>query len=102
MSQTPVLTSKAKLKCVCLNANSIVNKRCQMASIIEEDKTDIVLISEAHLNDDIKSCEIFSSNFTVFRKDPNRKGGGVLLAARPGIAISHRPDLETECELLWL
>ena len=71
-----------------------------MASIIEEHKTDIVLISETHLNDDIKSYEIFSSNFRVFRKDRNCKGGGVLLAARNGLAISHGPDLEAECKLL--
>ena len=31
----------------------------------------------------------------------DRKGGGVLLAARNGFVISHRADLQAECELLF-
>ena len=89
------------LKCVCLNACSVANKRHLLECVIGEDKIDIVFITESHLSDNIPSHEIFGPNFSVFRRDRNREGGGVLIAAKNSLPISRRIDLENECELLW-
>ena len=41
---------------------------------------------------------------TVLRKDrptDKGKGGGVLIATKPGLVIKPRPDLDADCEIVW-
>ena len=40
--------------------------------------------------------------YTVFRKDRNRHGGGVLLLIRDSLNASLRSDLDDQCEVLWV
>ena len=42
---------------------------------------------------------------TVVRKDrptDGGRGGGVLIATKPGLIAKHRPDLDTDCEITWI
>ena len=43
---------------------------------------------ETHLDNSIHSAEIFSSDYTVYRRDRDRNGGGVLVAVKAGIVSS--------------
>lgn len=41
---------------------------------------DIVCVTESWLNPSIFNHEILSNNFTIFRRDRNSRGGGILVA----------------------
>ena len=43
---------------------------------------DIIAITETHLDISINSAKIFSSEYTVYRRDRDRNGGGVLIAVK--------------------
>ena len=64
-------TSKSEIKCVCLNARSI---------IIDDIKPHIIGITESWANNDITNAELGLEGYVMFRKDRiGRRGGGVLL-----------------------
>ena len=60
-----------------------------------------MFVTETKLSKDICSYEIFPSHYKVFRRDRDRHGGGVLIAAKENLIIERREDLETNCEILW-
>ena len=50
------------------------------------------------------SSELFPSNYSVIRKDRNfdNSKGGVLIAMKDDLIGTHRTDLDTKCELVWV
>ena len=64
----------------CMNACSIVNKRWDLQALLTSEKVDVVAITETFLSEDILNSELVDeTSFTVFRRDRNRHGGGVML-----------------------
>ena len=51
-------TSKAELKCVCLNARSIINKKNELDILVDEKKPHIIGITESWANNDITDAEL--------------------------------------------
>ena len=98
-SHTP--KSLKSLKCISLNARSVVNKIEEIQTIIKIENPDIFVCTETHLSKDILSNEIFPQTYIVIRKDRNRHGGGLLIAYKTHLSVTPRPDLETDCEILW-
>ena len=49
------------------------------------------------------SGEIFPGNFSVIRKDraDGRASGGVFIGFKNDLVLTHRPDLDAECEVVW-
>ena len=84
-----------------VNFRSAAGKRAEIGCMIDSVKPDIIFGTETWLNEDIKDNEIIPDNYTVYRKDRNREGGGVLLAIRQDLKSSEEPDLMTDCELIW-
>ena len=79
---TPVLPNNFPVRsvsCLCFNARSVVNKRLDLLAMLSESSSDIV-ITETFLDDSIVDSEIIPENYSVFRRDRNRHGGGVLVA----------------------
>ena len=73
-------TSKAEIKCVCLNARSITNKKNELDIMVDEMKPHIIGITESWANNDITDAELGLEGCVMFRKDRmGRRGGGVLL-----------------------
>ena len=73
-------TSKAELKCVCLNARSIINKKNELDIMVDEIKPHIIGITESWANNDITDAELGLEGYVMFRKDRmGKRGGGVLL-----------------------
>ena len=70
-------TSKAELKCVCLNARSIINKKNELDIMVDEIKPHIIGITESWANNDITDAELGLEGYVMFRKD--RMGRRVLL-----------------------
>ena len=76
-------TSKAEIKCVCLNARSIINKNNELDIMVNEIKHHIIGITESWANSDITDAELGLEGCVMFRKDRmGRRGVGVLLYKR--------------------
>ena len=94
--------TKCKLTCLAVNFQSIKNKVADIAAIVEEYNPDIILGNESWLNPDIKSSEIFPEIYNVYRKDRlSDSHGGVFQAVKKDIIVTHRDDLDTDCEIIW-
>jgi hypothetical protein len=63
--------------------------------------------TETWLNDSISNSEIVPSNYTVIRKDRKdafgKDGyGGVFIALKSDLIATHRIDLDTKAEIVWV
>ena len=73
-------TSIAEIKCVCLNARSIINKENEFNIMVDDIKPHIIGITESWANNDITDAELGLEGYVMFRKGRvGRRGGGVLI-----------------------
>ena len=97
-------TSKEEIKCVCLNARSIINKKNELNIMVDEIKPHIIGITESWANNDITDAEMGLEGYVMFRKDRiGRRGGGVLLYIKETIpAYEVQLKEEADCnEAIW-
>ena len=97
-------TSKAEIKCVCLNAGSILNKKNELDIMVDEIKPHIIGITESWENLDITDAELGLEGYVMFSKDRmGRRGGGVLLYIKETIpAYEVQLQEEADCtEAIW-
>ena len=97
-------TSKAELKCVCLNARSIINKKNELDIMVDEIKPHIIGITESWANNDITDAELGQEGYVMFRKDRmGKRGGGVLPYIKETIpAYEVQLHEEADCnEAIW-
>ena len=64
----------------------------------------IIIGTETHLDSSVNSSELLPSNYSVIRKDRNfdNSKGGVLIAMKVDLIGTHRTDLDTKCEIVWV
>ena len=72
-------TSKEEIKCVCLNARSIINLKDELNIMVDDIKPHIIGITESWANNDITDAELGLEGYAMFRKDRMGRRGGVLL-----------------------
>ena len=97
-------TSKSDIKCVCLNARSIINKKTELNIMVDAIKPHIIGITESWANKDITDAELGLEGYVMFRKDRiGRRGGGVLLYIKDTIpAYEVQLQEEADCnEAIW-
>ena len=97
-------TSKSEIKCVCLNARSIINKKNELNIMVDDIKAHIIGITESWANKDITNAELGLEGYVMFRKDRiGRRGGGVLLYIKDTIpAYEVQLQEEADCnEAIW-
>ena len=97
-------TSESGIKCVCLNARSIINKKTELNIMVDDIKPHIIGITESWANNDITDAELGLEGYVMFRKDRmGRRGGGVLLYIKESIpAYEVQLQEEADCkEALW-
>ena len=97
-------TSKEEMKCVCLNARSIINKKDELNIMVDDIKPHIIGITESWANNDITDAEFGLEVYAMFRKDRmGRRGGGVLLYIKDTIpAYEVQLQEEADCnEAIW-
>ena len=64
---------------------------------------DVIVITETFLDCTIMDGEIFPQEYSVFRHDRNRHGGGVLIVVLNKFPVVCLPHFEPiNAELLWL
>ena len=92
------------LKFMVLNCRSLksTSKQAEFHVLTDEVKPDIICGTESHLNDSISSNEIFPNGYEIFRKDRDLHGGGVFIAVSNKYIASSLPELDTNCELIWI
>ena len=99
-------TSKEEIKCVCLNARSIINKKNELNIMVDYIKPHIIgiCLPESWANNDITDAELGLECYVMFRKDIiGRRGGGVLLYIKETIpACEVQLQEEGDCnEAIW-
>lgn len=94
--------NRRKLTCMTMNCRSAKNKIADIAAVIDQYKPDIIFGTESWLTSNIESNEIFPDGYKIFRKDrpDDCHGGGVFQAVKNDIIITHRSDLDTDCEII--
>ena len=90
------------LRLMILNLQGILNET-QSFKLLKHNPH-IVLATETWLSPEVADSEFLppSCNYTVFRKDRQSRGGGVLIAVRNDIVASHAPELDVDTELIWI
>ena len=96
-------TSKSEIKCVCLNARSIINKKTELNIMVDDIKPHIIGITESWANNDITNAELGLEGYVMFRKDRIGRRGGVLLYIKDTIpAYEVQLQEEADCnEAIW-
>ena len=62
-------TSKSEIKCVCLNARSIINQKSELNIMVDDIKPHSIDIAESWANNDITNAELGLEGYVMFRKD---------------------------------
>ena len=87
---------------IIVNANSLKNKRCQLAALIKATSPHVLIITETKLAKKFSTSEFFDpEQFSVTRKDRNAKGGGVLVAISTDID-SYAVDIKCGSESVYV
>ena len=101
-SSSNIRQGNAGLKCVSLNARSIMNKKSELNIMVND--SDPHIIGESWANKDITDAELGLEGYVMFRKDRmGRRGGGVLLYVKdtiPAYEIQLREEADCE-EAIW-
>ena len=87
-------------RCVCLNARSIVNKKNELKTMVEDIDPYIIGITESWANIGIPDAELGLTGYVMFRKDRiGRRGGGVILYVKESIqAYEIKLEREADCD----
>ena len=88
-----------------INFQCCRNKLQELQHIAHSVKPYVIIGTETWLQPSITSNEFFNAEmgYTLYRKDRlNQAYGGVLIAVRSEIVSSACPDLDTDCELIWV
>ena len=73
-------TSKEEIKCVCLNARSIINKKDELNIMVDDIKPHIIGITESWANNDITDAELGLEGYAMFGKDRmGRRGRSIII-----------------------
>jgi hypothetical protein len=94
---------RQKLKVLVVNFQGIRSKVSDLELCISNSSPDIIIGTETHLDDSVNSSELFPPDFSIIRKDRDfATKGGVLIAIRNNLIATHRTDLDSNCEIVWV
>ena len=92
------------LKFISMNINSIRGKKLELLAFLDFHQPHVVAIQETKFDSSIATSELFPETcpYSVYRKDRNIHGGGVMLLVHKD--ISHMPitELENDSESIWV
>ena len=92
------------LKFISMNINSIRGKKLELLAFLNFHQPHVVAIQETKIDSSIATSELFPETcpYSVYRKDRNIHGGGVMLLVHKD--ISHMPitELENDSESIWV
>ncbi|KAL8610878.1 hypothetical protein ACOMHN_056733 [Nucella lapillus] len=84
-------------------SNKSNGKKAELQNLIDSTKPDIIIGTETWLDSKFQSSELFPQQYTTFRHDRDRYGGGVLIAVANHLVSQEVEELSVEgCELIWV
>ena len=87
-----------------MNIDSIRGKTLELLAFLDFHQPHVVAIQETKIDSSIATSELFPETcpYSVYRKDRNIHGGGVMLLVHKD--ISHMPitELENDSESIWV
>ena len=101
---TKVSRQKNKIRGMILNCNGLKGSDhiAKFQALLDLHNPDFVLGTESKLCSNISSYSIFPPNYTVFRKDRNRFGGGIFQAIKSDLICVEEFDFAVDdCEIIW-
>ena len=98
ISKTWSVFKKRGLHFVHLNINSLPSKIEELRQIAKDTNSAVIGLSETKLDKTIFDSEISIPNYSLIRKDRNRKGGGVACYIRSDICFNSQNYLSDEIE----
>ncbi|EDO42001.1 predicted protein, partial [Nematostella vectensis] len=104
-SQSSKPIRKHSLSILTVNCRSLRSerKRCELQSLVDTFKPDIINATETHIDDNVLTAELGLQGYEIYRQDRKCGGGGVLVATKQDSIISSRiHSLEDEhVESVW-
>ena len=82
MNSTPRNRPRLAFSFFYSNVRSIKNKVIELCTSVSIQNVDIICLSETWLTPDFANGSLNLSNYTIFRKDRDHRGGGVLIATK--------------------
>lgn len=76
-----------------MNCRSVVNKPVELEGLLVAHDAEFALLTETWLSDDIFDSEFVPANYRVFRKDRDRRGGGVAILFKSKLRVLMMPDV---------
>jgi hypothetical protein len=91
------------------NARSVSarNKLCDIHAFITAHDPDIILCCESWLCVDVPDSQFLPTGYVVVRKDRSfedtgfKRGGGVFIAAKDNLNLTHVDLLDNKAEIIW-
>ena len=92
------------LKFISMNINSIRGKKLELLAFLDFHQPHVVAIQETKIDSSIATSELFSETcpYSVYRKDRNIHGGGVMLLVHKDIPHMPITELENDSESIWV
>ena len=92
------------LKFASINTNSIRGKKLELLAFLDFHHPQIVAIQESKIDSFISTSELFQETcpYSVYRKDRNDSGGGVMLLIHKDIPHMPITELENDSESVWV
>ena len=88
------------LKFISMNINSIRGKELELLAFLDFNQPNVVANQETKIDSSIETSELFPETcpYSVFRKDRNIHGGGIMLFFRKDISRMPITELENDSE----
>ncbi|XP_072028441.1 uncharacterized protein [Amphiura filiformis] len=96
---------RSNLKVLVINFQGITGKISELACCIDTNNPDVIIGTETHVDCSINSSELFPPQYQIVRKDSDFGSavrGGVLIAVKNDLIATHRIDLDSNCEVVWI
>ena len=94
----------SELKFVSMNINNIRGKKLELLAFLDFHQPHVVTIQETKIDSSIAISELFPETcpYSVYRKDRNIHGGGVMLLVQRDISQMPITELENNSESIWV
>ena len=86
------------LKCISFNARSLCNKLVELQYVLSSNEIDVACITETWLSNYISNSVIVPvTDFNIYRKDRDGRGGGVCIIVKSSVTYSVLPVSLPDC-----
>jgi hypothetical protein len=78
-----------------LNINSLRYKFYEICTLLQDNIVDLFIVSETKIDNSFPDAQFSVPGYTVFRKDRDVHGGGIIVYVKNSISVRRRTELET-------